>query len=428
MTSAPAAPEMPDPRMAEPGMADPGMAALAGEAQAFYASRVARRAPVLQAWGSSSDEIMGVATRSGEEEREEVAAARAWQAELFEAGLAWVDGPREYGGRGLTAAHARLVRAIAADYQVPNTSCFMVSHDIVGPTILAHGTAEQKERWLPALWRGDVIACQLFSEPEAGSDLASLRTTAVRDGDHWVVTGQKIWSSGAHYSGVGELLARTGPASDRHRAITAFLVEMDSPGIEVRPLRQITGSEHFNEVFFDAVRIPDSARLGPVNGGWPVARTTLGGERSLMAEEHNGIMDDPVRRLFALARHSGREANPAIMELLGEAWLRDQVLHVTGDRLEATEGAPPGSVVKLMMTANMEYYISLAGRLLGTRMIADTGEWGTYSWSRLLLGAPAHRIAGGTDEIQKNIIAERVLGLPREPHPLPEVPVSDAPV
>lgn len=168
---------------------------------------------------------------------------------------------------------------------------------------------------------------------------------------------------------------------------------MSSPGIDVRPLRQITGSEHFNEVFLDAVRIPDSARLGPVNGGWPVAMTTLGGERSLMADEHNGILDHPVRRLLALARHTGSDADPAVLEQLGEAWLRDQLLHVTGERLAAAEGAPPGSVVKLMMTDNMEFYISLAGRLLGHRLIADTGSWGTYVWSQLLLGAPAHRIA-----------------------------------
>ncbi len=395
---------------------------LAAEARAFFAARAPRRAPALRGWGQGSDDVLGVALSKAEEEAAEVARARAWQADLFDAGLAWVDGPAEYGGRGLSEADARLVRDIAAEYAVPNTSCFMVSHDIVGPTILAHGTEAQQQRWLPALWRGDVIACQLFSEPEAGSDLASLRTTAARDGDEWVVTGQKVWSSGAHYSGVGELLARTGPPGQRHRSITAFLIDMSAPGVDVRPLRQITGSEHFNEVFLDGVRIPDSARLGPVDGGWAVARTTLGGERSLMADEHNGILDDPVRRLFALARATGADADPAVLEQLGEAWLRDAVLHATGDRLRAQAGAPPGSVVKLLMTENMEFYISVASRLLGYAMIADTGAWGTFAWSRLLLGAPAHRIAGGTDEIQKNIIAERVLGLPREPRPAPDAP------
>jgi alkylation response protein AidB-like acyl-CoA dehydrogenase len=394
---------------------DPQETALAAEARAFFAPRAAVKTPVARGWGQGSEDVVGVAVRTGVEEQAEIAAAQAWQAQLYDAGLAWVDGPPEYGGRGLTPEDARLVRDVAAEFAVPNTSCFMVSQDIVAPAILVHGTPEQKSRWLPALWRGDVLACQLFSEPEAGSDLASLRTTAVRDGDSWVVTGQKVWSSGAHYSGVGELLARTGPAAERHRSITAFLVDMSAPGIDVRPLRQITGSEHFNEVFLDSVRIPDSARLGPVNGGWAVAMTTLGGERSLMADEHNGILDDPVRRLFALARHTRNDTDPAVLEQLGEAWLRDQVLHVTGARLAADQDAPPGSVVKLMMTDNMEFFISVASRLLGPRLIADTGSWGTYVWSQLLLGAPAHRIAGGTDEIQKNIIAERVLGLPREP-------------
>lgn len=398
---------------------DTSMEDVAAEAHAFFAARVKPRATSTQHWGDGSDDVLGVGLLRGEDEREEVATARAWQAELFDAGLAWVDGPVAYGGRGLSSAHAQLVRSVAAGYEVPNTSCFMVSHDIVGPTILEHGSPEQKERWLRRLWRGEVIACQLFSEPEAGSDLASLRTAATRDGDEWVVNGQKVWSSGAHYSGVGELLARTGPSEARHRSITAFLVEMDNPGIDVRPLRQITGSEHFNEVFLDDLRLADSDRLGRVDGGWEVARTTLGGERSLMSDEHNGILDKPVRRLFALASTTGASQDSATRELLAEAWLRDEILHITGARLEAAADAPPGSVVKLLMTENMEFYYKLAGRLLGHRMVADTGEWGTFAWSHLLLGAPAHRIAGGTDEIQKNIIAERVLGLPREPRPAP---------
>lgn len=389
---------------------------LVAEMHAFCSARVPRRHRKVTAWGEGSDSVLGVATEHGEAEKAEVAAAQQWQRELYDAGLAWVDGPVEYGGRGLGPEQARLVREVAARYEVPNTTCFMVSFDIVGPTVLAHGTDAQKAQWLPKIWRGDVICCQLFSEPEAGSDLASLRTSATRDGDEWVIRGQKVWSSGAHYSQLGELLARTGTAADRHKGITAFLVEMDRPGIDVRPLRQMTGSEHFNEVFLDDLRLPDSNRLGPLNGGWPVAQTTLGGERALMSDEHNGILNDPVRKLFALARHLGVLDDPAVAEELGEAWARDRVLHETGDRLSGSD-APPGSVVKLLMTQNMEFYISLATRLLGPRMVVDTGEWGTYAWSELLLGAPAHRIAGGADEIQRNIIAERVLGLPRELRP-----------
>jgi len=390
--------------------------ALAEEVHAFVSARVPRKRRSSGSWGEGSDAVMALSTKRGEEELAELEVAKAWQRDLFDAGLAWIDGPVEYGGRGLSAEHARLVRQIMAEYETPLTSHFMVSFDIVGPTILAHGTPEQRQRWLPAIWRGDVVCCQLFSEPEAGSDLASLRTTAVRDGDDWVISGQKVWSSGAHYSQLGELLARTGTPADRARGITAFLVEMDRPGIQVRPLRQMNGNEHFNEVFIDELRIPDSNRLGPVNGGWAVAQTTLGGERSFISDENSGILNDPVRKLFALAKQTGAFADSAIREQLGEAWARQRILQMTGERLDRGE-APPESVVKLQMGENMEFFYNVAARMLGPRMTVDTGEWGTYVWSDLLLGAPAHRIAGGSDEIQRNIIAERLLGLPREPRP-----------
>lgn len=389
---------------------------LAAEAHAFFGARVPRRERTVGGWGDGNDDIVGVGLAHGADEDAEIAAARSWQAELFDAGLAWVDGPVEFGGRGLSAEHAVLVRRISAEYEVPSTSSFLVSHEIVGPAILVHGTPDQKARWLRRIWRGEVMCCQLFSEPEAGSDLASLRTTATVDGDEWRVTGQKLWSSGAHYSQLGELLARTGPADGRNRTITAFLVEMDQPGIDIRPLRQITGSEHFNEVFLDDVVIADAMRLGPVDGGWRVAQTTLGGERSLMSDEHNPIMRDPVRRLFELAEHVGAIDDPAVLDQLAEAWAREQILRATGGRLEGGD-APPGSVVKLQMTSNMEYFAEVAGGLLGLDLAFDSGEWGTYAWSQLVLAAPAHRIAGGSDEIQRNIIAERVLGLPRELRP-----------
>jgi alkylation response protein AidB-like acyl-CoA dehydrogenase len=396
--------------------ADDELAALAAEVHAFLSARVPRRRHAHAGWGEGTDAVMALSTLRGEAELAELEVAKAWQRDLYDAGLAWVDGPTAYGGRGLDAECARLVRRIVAEYEAPLTSHFMVSFDIVGPTILAHGTAEQKARWLPSVWRGETVCCQLFSEPEAGSDLASLRATAVRDGDEWVIQGQKVWSSGAHYSQLGELLARTGTTADRNRGITAFLVEMDRPGIEVRPLRQMNGNEHFNEVFFDDVRIPDSNRLGPVNGGWAVAQTTLGGERAFISDENSGILNDPVRKLFALAAHTGAFADAAIREQLAEAWARQQILQTTGDRLEGSE-PPPESVIKLQMGENMEFFYSVAGRMLGPRMTVDTGAWGTYAWSDLLLGAPAHRIAGGSDEIQRNIIAERLLGLPREPRP-----------
>jgi alkylation response protein AidB-like acyl-CoA dehydrogenase len=389
---------------------------LVAEAHAFLDGRVPRRAAFQL--GVGPDDVVGVGFHDGQSEREEVEAARAWQRDLFDAGLAWVDGPVEYGGRGLDAEHRHRVDQVLSEYEVPNTACFMVGHEIVGPTILVHGTPAQKAAYLPGIWRGDIICCQLFSEPGAGSDLASLRTAARPDVDGWVVDGQKVWSSYAHLAQLGELLARTGEPAARHRGITAFLVDMETPGIDVRPLRQITGAEHFNEVFFDDVRVPDDRRLGEVDGGWPIALTTLSSERALMGDEHNGLMNDPVRRLFALADVTGAASDPAVQELLAEAWEREQIVRQTARR-SSEDGASPhvGSVLKLMSTDDMEFYIAVATRLLGTRLVLDTGAWGTFAWSQLLLGAPAHRIAGGSDEIQRNILAERVLGLPRDPRP-----------
>ncbi len=389
---------------------------IAAEAHAFLAPRVPRKAP--PAMGEGPDDVMGVGLRRGEEEAAEVEAAQTWQRDLFDAGLAWIEGPVAYGGRGLTTAHRNAVHAALREYEIPNTACFMVGHDIVGPAILEHGTEEQRAAYLPGIWRGDIICCQLFSEPGAGSDLASLRTSARRTEGGWVVNGQKVWSSYAHLAHLGELLARTGDVADRHRGITAFLVDMDAPGIQVRPLRQITGAEHFNEVFMDDVEVPDSQRIGAVDGGWPIALTTLTSERSLMGDEHNGLLNDPVRRLYALAAATGADEDPLVREMLAEAWEREQIVRETARRsLTAPAEDQAGSVLKLLSTADMEFYTSVAARVLGPRLAIDHGGWGAFAWSQLLLGAPAHRIAGGSDEIQKNIIAERVLGLPRDPRP-----------
>jgi alkylation response protein AidB-like acyl-CoA dehydrogenase len=368
-----------------------------------------------------NDDIVSLARTEGESEAEEVARAKEWQSKLFDAGFAWLEGPREFGGLELDVEEAQALRRVMAEYETPNTGCFIVSHNIVGPTILAHGTSEQKSRWLRSLWRGDEISCQLFSEPEAGSDLASLRTSARKDGDEWIVNGQKVWTSGAHYSEVGELLVRTGSPEQRHRGITAFLVNMSTPGITVKPLRQMSGGEHFNEVFFDNVRLSDADQLGPLNGGWGVAMTTLGSERSLLVDESSGIVNQPVARLFEIARRTGQIDDPSIQELLAEAWCRETTIRATGARMnEDASDSPPPSVAKLMLVDDLEFYTNLAGRIVGPSMLADNGEWGRFAWSHLLLASPAQRIAGGTDEIQRNIIAERVLGLPKDRIPTQE--------
>jgi alkylation response protein AidB-like acyl-CoA dehydrogenase len=356
----------------------------------------------------------------GTDEASELERARSWQRSLFDAGLAWLDGPVAFGGRGLDPQAAAAVRSIMDDYEIPSLSLVTVSHNIVAPVIAKHGTLPQQQRWLSALWRSDAIACQLFSEPEAGSDLASLRTSAVRDGDDWVVTGQKVWSSGAHYSQVGELLARTGTPADRHRGITAFLLDMSSPGIEIRRIQQMNGGRHFNEVFLDHVRVPDADRLGPVNGGWAIAMSTLGVERAGMTTRGSagGYVNHPFLRFTAAARELGLVTDPAVQELLAETWIREQLAAVLAERVAAGgPQAPAPSVGKLATVSDLKFYAAAASRLLGDRMIANTGEPGMYAWAHFLLTSPAQRIAGGADQIQRNIIAERVLGLPRDPLP-----------
>lgn len=358
-----------------------------------------------------ADEI-GTGRHGGEDAAAALAHSAAFQRRLFDAGLAWFDGPVEHGGRGLDPHTAAALREELTRYVLPEQSFFTVSRRIVAPTVLAHGTVQQRDRWLRALWRADVLACQLFSEPEAGSDLAALRCTAVRDGDEWVINGQKVWSSWAHLSDVGELLARTGSLADRHRAITAFLVEMDRPGITIRPIRQINGDSHFNEVFFDDVRVPDSARLGAVNDGWAVAMSTLASERAAMGGREKSYLSHPYQRLRALAGDPER-LGEAERELLAEAWIRERIAGVTADRVAAAALSP--SVGKLALVDDLGFYSRVAARLLGPDLVADNGEPGTFAWSDFLLSSPAQRIAGGTDQIQRGIVAERVLSLPRDP-------------
>nr|BFE55910.1 acyl-CoA dehydrogenase family protein [Dactylosporangium thailandense] len=337
-------------------------------------------------------------------------ASMAFQRRLFDAGLAWFDGPVEHGGLGLDPDTANALRDVLHAYALPDQAYFTVSRRIVAPTILAHGTPEQRARWVRALWRGERLACQLFSEPEAGSDLASLRCTAVRDGDEWVINGQKVWSSWAHLSDVGELLARTGPPAERHRSITAFLVEMDRPGITVRPIRQINGESHFNEVFFDDVRIPDRDRLGPPDAGWAVAMSTLTSERTAMGSRDKTYLSRPYRRLRALAG-TAPDLGDAERELLAEAWIRERLAGVTADRVAA--GALSPSVGKLALVDDLGFYGRAAARLLGPDLVAGDAP-GATAWAGFLLSSPAQRIAGGTDQIQRGIVAERVLGLPRD--------------
>ncbi|MGI3227340.1 acyl-CoA dehydrogenase family protein [Streptomyces phaeochromogenes] len=373
-------------------------------------------------WGEGDDSMAYFSSLPPEEEREHVQRARDWQRIRHENGFGWITGPPEYGGRGLTPVHDLLYDAIESEYDVADTGTLsVIGLGMIGPTILAHAQPRIKDRWLPAMYRGDAIACQLFSEPGAGSDLASVATKAVRDGEDWVLNGQKVWTSVAQHSQIGLALARTNPDAPKHRGITAFLVPIDAPGVEVRPLRQMTGGADFNEVFLTDVRVPDDHRLGEVDGGWTVALTTLMNERATVGSEGAGPVAAALSpdRLSALMRATwtwdDRALRARLAELLVDAMATEHLNTRALRTLRA--GVTPGperSVAKLMYGQNLTRAAHFIADCLGPRLIADTGKWGTYAWSELLLATPALRILGGTEEIMKNILAERVLGLPKE--------------
>ena len=346
-----------------------------------------------------------------------LAEARTWQSQAAADGWAGVGWPTEYGGRGATLIEQVIYSQEAGAFDVPD-SVFAIGIQLGGPTVVAHGTEEQKKRWLPKLLSGEEIWCQLFSEPGAGSDLASLRTRAERDGDEWVLNGQKVWSSGAHYSKWGMLLARTDFDVPKHKGITYFMLDMDLPGIEIRPLKQMTGASHFNEVFFTDVRIPDADRLGDVNGGWGVAQTTLLNERAGLGHLLSfGNIVDGLAEQARRAQKAGRRGadDPRVRQQIAAAYIQADLLRFIGYRIVTaiSRGELPGpeaSIVKIMLARLVNQAAAIAVALGGAEAVAEDGDWST-----LLLAAPSVRIAGGSDEVQHNIVGERVLGLPKEP-------------
>lgn len=347
-----------------------------------------------------------------------VAASRSWQRELDEGGWGAVTWPVEHGGRGFGPNAARIFREEQERYAV-STGAQHVSVAMVGPTIIAHGTDEQRAALVGPIRRGETLYCQLFSEPDAGSDLASLRTRAVRDGDEWVITGQKIWTSSAHHADRGILLARTDPETHGHAGITYFLIDMDQPGVEVRPIVQINGAQHFNEVYLDGARVLDADRLGPLGEGWKVARTTLGAERAMIGSIR---VDDRVEQLIADARTRGITDDPVVRQRLADAYIRATVIGLTGDRVLGalrTGGAigPEASVLKLGLSTLFAQIGDLAIDLLGADGLlsgaTDDEPYGLHQDQ--FLSQWSVRIGGGTEQIQRNLIGERALGLPRDP-------------
>ncbi|MBJ7380995.1 MAG: acyl-CoA dehydrogenase family protein [Acidimicrobiia bacterium] len=391
-------------------------------ATAFLETQFERRSDEAFEWGKGDDRVGVLEEKSPDEEAMELAAAKAFKASEFDAGFGWITGPSEYGGSGLSAGHERAYREITSQYSTPNQSMFGIGLGMVAPTILAHAIPEVRERYLRSMHRGEIVGCQLFSEPIAGSDLAGIQTKAVLDGDEWIVTGQKVWTSGAHYSDIGEIITRTDPEKPKHRGLTMLLVDMHAPGVEIRPLRQMTGGASFNEVFFNEVRVPTSHLLGDVDGGWSVALTTLMNERAAIGGGGGGVGTMSMTRFIELAKFLGCSDDPITRQRLADIYIRGSVARFTNLRAMAKIrlGQLPGpemSIAKLALTENMSLISQLLGEMLGARMIADTGEWGTYAWNEFVLGVPGMRIAGGTDEVMRNIVGERVLGLPKEPKP-----------
>ncbi len=394
------------------------------EAARFLDANASPRVEISSGWGEGSDEVSILPEKGADRERAELEAARAWARTRYDAGFGWLTGPEGLGGRALPRSYQRIYDSLEAKYETPLMAVYGIGLGMVAPTILAHATEPVRKKYLPQMYRGDIVGCQLFSEPAAGSDLASIQARAIRDGDEWVVTGQKVWTSGAHLSDIGEIVCRTDPDLPKHKGITAFVVDMHSPGVETRPLRQMTGGASFNEVFFTEVRIPDSHRLGDVNGGWTVALTTLMNERAAIGGgQISAGGGSGTERLMELVRHEGRNNDPLVRQQLAAIYIAGRVANYTNLRAMAkiAAGGLPGpemSIAKLSLTANMRRTSALVSSVLGPKLIADNGEWGTYAWSRYVLGIPGMRIAGGTDEVLRNIVSERVLGMPKDPSPV----------
>ncbi|MGZ6792761.1 MAG: acyl-CoA dehydrogenase family protein [Mycobacteriales bacterium] len=349
--------------------------------------------------------------------------ARQSQATLYDGGYVGVTWPKELGGRGGTPMQQAIVDQEMSRAGVP-MHIGIIGIGMCGPTVIAHGSRDQQERYLTRLLRGDDIWCQLFSEPASGSDLAGLRTKAVRDTDgSWRVSGQKVWTTHAHVADYGILLTRTDPDVAKHRGLTMFVVDMKAPGVTVRPLRQMSGGAEFNEVFFDDVRIEDSERLGDVNDGWRVALTTLMSERLSLG----GGGTDVGMGVGTIAEHVGRrisglspERQALARQDFGRAYTASLGIRYTGYRqLSAiSKGQLPGpeaSAGKLAGTKTARALADLAVRLLGDDAVYAAEADGTRTWQDAQAGLPGMAIAGGTDEILRNVLGERVLGLPAEP-------------
>ena len=363
-----------------------------------------------------------------------VEAAKPWQERKYDAGFAGITLPTEYGGRGGTQMQQVIYNQEEADFLAPR-GVFEIGVGMCAPTMLTYATDGQKRRYVPKILRGEEIWCQLFSEPAAGSDLANLRTRAVRDGDDWILNGQKIWTSGAHFADYGVIVTRSDPHLPKHKGLTYFFLDMKSPGIETRRIKQISGDSNFNEVFFTDVRVPDSQRLGEVGDGWKVAITTLMNERLAVGERPSPDFDD----IFGLARELELETGPAVSDphvrgRLADWYVRTQGVKLTRYRAitALSRGERPGPESSIIKAVNGKKRQDIAHFGLDLMDMAgvvcdDDSTPMQAMFQEAVLSAPKDRIAGGTDEILRNIIAERVLGLPQDVRVDKDAPFSELP-
>ena len=361
--------------------------------------------------------------------------AKVWQKRKYDAGWACIGWAPEFGGRGASAIEEVIWRQEESQHDLP-ANFFLIGQGMIGPTLMAWASDEDKARFLPPLASGEDVWCQLFSEPAGGSDLAALRTRAERDGGDWVINGQKIWTSGAHYSDYGVIVVRTDPTVPKHKGLSYFYVDMKAPGVEIKPIKQLTGDSDFNEVYFTDVKVSDSQRLGEVGQGWQVSLTTLMNERAAIGGSFGQMDVSLAMSVAAEVEIHGRPAleDAAVRARIADWYVQEAGLKYTGYRslTALSRGALPGpenSIGKLVGAPKMQAMSSYLMDLLdASGAIADEvlgAKAGIIQ--RAYMGAPGLRIAGGTDEIMANIIAERVLGLPQEPRLDKGIPFNEVP-
>ena len=368
-----------------------------------------------------------------------ISKAKLWQKRKYDAGWACIRWPKEHGGRDASAIDQVIWNQEESNFDTPD-SVFGIGHGMCAPTMMAWATDEQNKKYIPKLASGEEVWCQLFSEPAGGSDLAALRTRAEKDGDDWVINGQKIWTSGAHYSDYGVLVLRTDPTAPKHQGLTYFFIDMKSEGIEVKPIKQISGGANFNEVYFTDVRVSDAQRLGAVGQGWQVALTTLMNERASIGGGGGGVNFDSV---FDLATRVNIDDAPAIKDKNVRAQLATWYAQESGLKFNGyrsmtalSRGEIPGpenSIGKLVGAPKQQDMASFALDLLESGGAIWDPELSDAAgmFQATYMASPGLRIAGGTDEIMANIIAERVLGLPQDIRvdkgiPFNEVPTSNS--